>query len=41
MDVPECNELKAKYDTCFNEWYNSKKFSLFVQHPCQISFQVN
>ena len=21
---PECNELKAKYDSCFNVWYSEK-----------------
>jgi TRIAP1/MDM35 family protein len=22
--APECNELKQKYDTCFNTWYSEK-----------------
>ncbi|GMM28279.1 Mdm35 protein [Martiniozyma asiatica (nom. inval.)] len=22
--APECNDLKAKYDTCFNSWYTEK-----------------
>lgn len=22
--APECNELKQKYDTCFNSWYSEK-----------------
>lgn len=22
--APECNDLKQKYDTCFNSWYSEK-----------------
>lgn len=44
--APECNEVKTKYDNCFNEWYSESKFpyyylflSLFsLSNLCLIEF---
>lgn len=37
--APECNELKTKYDDCFNDWYSNKFLAgKSNQNECQELF---
>jgi hypothetical protein len=36
---PECNELKKKYDTCFNNWYSEKYLKGYITEPCPELFK--
>ncbi|KAK9378190.1 uncharacterized protein V2V93DRAFT_376455 [Kockiozyma suomiensis] len=34
--APECNEVKTKYDNCFNEWYSEKFLKgKGAMNPCE------
>ena len=35
----ECNELKLKYDNCFNQWYAEKYLKGILEDECQELFQ--
>jgi TRIAP1/MDM35 family protein len=36
----ECNNLKQKYDACFNEWYTEKYLKGHITEPCVELFKV-
>ncbi|KAI8902418.1 mitochondrial distribution/morphology family 35/apoptosis [Globomyces pollinis-pini] len=36
---PECNNLKQKYDLCFNTWYSEKYLQGDTTQPCQDLFK--
>lgn len=38
MDVPECKELKKKYDDCFGNWFQNVRKVEPIQ--CENVFQV-
>ncbi|KAJ3190955.1 phosphatidylinositol N-acetylglucosaminyltransferase subunit gpi1 [Irineochytrium annulatum] len=37
---PECNELKQKYDTCFNRWYSEKFLKGQIEEECEGLFKL-
>jgi TRIAP1/MDM35 family protein len=36
---PECDNLKKKYDLCFNNWYTEKYLKGYITEPCQELFK--
>ena len=36
---PDCNELKTKYDNCFNAWYTQKYLKGITTNECDPLFQ--
>ncbi|KAJ3414243.1 phosphatidylinositol N-acetylglucosaminyltransferase subunit gpi1 [Chytridiales sp. JEL 0842] len=37
---PECNELKQKYDACFNTWYSEKFLKGQKGEDCEDLFKL-
>lgn len=36
---PECDELKARYDSCFNDWYLNKYMKGETTKACEDEFK--
>ncbi|RKO96554.1 hypothetical protein CAUPRSCDRAFT_5050, partial [Caulochytrium protostelioides] len=37
---PDCQELKDKYDTCFNNWYSNKFLQGSIESDCDHLFTL-